>query len=354
MRSPLPIVLASLVVLVLTIGALMTSGDLGTTNAPQAAAVEVEVELPENRDTQLYREVIRRVQSGQNYYEAASQLHRERSYPLYPFITVRPPTLAMASAHFGSTGLFVVAWGLLVVAIVVWLRALSGYSVIVRASAAGLLALGGASTITPAGIALHEFWCGLLLSIALGLSREKDWIWRLAFAATALAIREFAVLFILAIGFFALLGRRWMEVAAVATVVVVFAGFLAAHYIAVADVRLATDLQSPPWTGMRGPSALVADLSRISWLSLLPWSIAAIITFLPLIGWVASPRPWLALVWFVGFGATIAIFARPNNEYWVLALLPAYLLGLALLGPAVRRIVSNRKGKSSEEHSRLV
>lgn len=309
-----------------------------TGTPPRVSATETSqtAALPANRDTELYRSVIARVQAGESYYAAASELHRERSYPLYPFFTVRPPALAYVSAWAGSTGLYLAAWFLLAASILVWLRTLSRCSLATRAAAAGLLAMGGAATITPAGIVLHEFWCGLLLTIALGFMRDDQWPMRLAFAALALLVREFAVMFVLAIGFLALLRRRWWEFAATAGVAAVFAALMTAHYFAVIEMRVPSDLQSPAWTGLRGPAALVRDLSRVSWVGLFPYPVAAILTFLPLAGWAALRRPWLPLLWFGGFGAAIAIFARPNNEYWILALLPAYPVGLALLGKAAQ------------------
>ena len=296
-------------------------------------------DLPENRDTQLYRAIAARVAAGENYYEVAAELHRERSYPLFPFFTVRLPTLAHVNAAIGSSGLFVAAWLLLLGAILVWFRALADHGLVTRTLAVALLALGGAATITPAAIVLHEFWCGLLLTIAMGFGRRKEWPLQVAFAAAAVFVREFAVLFLLAMGFLALIERRWREVAAIAGVIGLFAAFLALHYLAVVEVRLPADLQSPPWTGLRGPTALVQDLARVSWLGLLPVPLAALLTFLPLAGWSSLARPMLTILWFAGFGAVIALFARPNNEYWILTMLPAYLVGLAMLGSTWRCIV---------------
>ena len=328
------IILAILAALVL---ALVASGtDSPARETAGLADSQVAAQLPENRDTELYRAVIKRVQQGEDYYAAVATLHRERSYPLYPFFTVRPPTLAKISVIAGPTGLTVAAWTLLLGCILVWLRALAHTHIGTRAAVAAVIALTGAATINPAGIVMHEFWCGLLLSIALAFSRDGDWPYRLAFAAAALALREFALLFVASIRFLALVHRRWLEFVAAGLIATVFAAFMTAHYLAVVDVRLASDLVSPPWTGMRGPAALAADLSRISWLGLLPFTVAAMLAFLPLAGWLAGPRPCLALIWFGGFTATVILFSRPNNEYWVLALLPAYLGGLGLLGSAAR------------------
>lgn len=330
MRSRLLLFGGFFVVLALTAAALMIEIE-SLTSVSRESAQAGPIALPENRDTELYRSLIARLESDDSYYDAASELHRERSYPLYPFFTVRQPTLAWLSIHIGTIGLYLVAWFTLLATIAVWYRALADQSLAVRGAFVGLLALGGASTITPAGIVLHEFWCGLLITLSLGFTRDKQWRWRLLFAALALSLREFALAYVFVLGFLALLGKRWHELLGVAAVVLVFSVGMALHYLAVDGVRTVSDLHSPPWTGLRGPAALVDDLSSVSWLGLLPHGPAAFLAFLPLLGWLNSPIRWRAMLWFSGFAATIMISARPNNTYWILVMLPAYLAGLAFL-----------------------
>lgn len=329
MRRWIPLLSGVLLVLLLAAAAFQSAREQST--RALAAETSGETALPDNRDTELYRSVIARMETGESYYIAASELHRERSYPLFPYFTVRPPTLAFLSIGLGTAGLYILASLLLLSSIVIWLRALGDQNIAVRGAFVGLLALGGAATINPAGIALHEFWCGMLITISLGFMRDDQWRWRLLFAALALTVREFALAYVLVLGFTALIGKRWSEVAGAAAIIVLFGMGMALHYQAVEAVRLASDLQSPPWDGLRGPAALVSDISAVSWLRALPLPAAAILTFLPLIGWAYAPNRVTSLLWFVGFGATVAIFARPNNIYWVLVLLPAYLAGLAFL-----------------------
>ncbi|MFN2100823.1 hypothetical protein [Altererythrobacter sp. MF3-039] len=339
MRGRILILGGILAVLALTAAALFGSAEPDAT-LPPAETSTTEIALPENRDTELYRAVIARFAKGEGYYEAVSDLHRERSYPLFPFFTVRQPTLAWISVNVGTLGLYLIAWLVLLAIIAVWYRSLASQSFAVRAAFVGILALGGASTITPAGIVMHEFWCGLLITLSLGFMRQEHWPMRLLFAALALSLREFALAYLVVLGFNAILGRRWQEVLGVAAIVGLFAGGMALHQQAVDAVRIATDLKSPPWSGFRGPEGLVGDLSQVSWLGLLPWPLAAFLTFLPLAGWLLAPNRVTASLWFAGFGATIAIFARPNNTYWILVILPAYLAGLAFLARS-RSLLTN-------------
>lgn len=53
-------------------------------------------------DAALYVAVAARVADGENYYRAAATEHRERGYPLRPFVTVREPALAYVTAVVGG------------------------------------------------------------------------------------------------------------------------------------------------------------------------------------------------------------------------------------------------------------
>src|SRR5579859_5122621 len=47
------------------------------------------------RDIALHRALVNRVRAGENYETAAVAEHRAQGYPVRPFLTVRPPFLAM-------------------------------------------------------------------------------------------------------------------------------------------------------------------------------------------------------------------------------------------------------------------
>ena len=57
---------------------------------------------------------------------------------------------------------------------------------------------------------------------------------------------------------------------------------------------------------------------------------------LPLLGWL---KHRLALVWFVGFWAVIAVLSRSDNINWALNLLPAWFVGYAYIAQTVLQTI---------------
>ena len=299
--------------------------------ARPAAAKAARV-APDRGDVALYREVARRVRAGKSYYAAAADLHRQRRYPLKPFFAVRLPTLAWLAAGAGIGTLVVAAWGLLLAAIFAWHRRLRHQPLAQRLAAVGLLALAGAPLISSQSVLMHELWCGLLLTVALAFDPRREWGWQLGFVALALAIREFAAPFLALMLAAAVVDRDRKRILAVTAVAVAFAALLLLHRDMVNSVATPADGSSAGWLGLRGPLGFVQDLRAFSWLLLVPERIAVLLAFLPLLGWSALRRGAnFALLWFLGFGLVVAAFARPNNLYWIVVLLPAYFLGFALL-----------------------
>ena len=120
---------------------------------------------------------------------------------------------------------------------------------------------------------------------------------------------------------------------------------------AVADVRAPGDLVSPVWRGMIGPALPFYGIHITTLLQTLPAWLAGPLGVLPLFGWLAvgGRLGIFASLWFAGFIAAVAIFARPENVYWMGLFIPAYGVGLAFapralvdLVGAIRRPVSER------------
>jgi hypothetical protein len=268
-------------------------------------------------DVLFYADVARHVGHGLPYYETAAELHRAGSYPLFPFFTVRLPTLAYAMGYLGPVKMLLAAYGLLLAGVFAWLRELKDYPVHARVVFVAAYAFMGSALISPSSIQVHDVWAGLLVSLALGLGWA--WRWQLGVAFLAVCFRELAlpILFVLV-----LRHRRYPHFAAIAAAF----GLLALHYFAVSSVRLPTDLHSQGWVGLRGASGFVEHFSVF-----LP---VGFLAFLPLAGWLF--RPWDGL-WFAGIIFAICVFARPDNLYWATLILPAYPAGIALLRPLSAR-----------------
>lgn len=290
-------------------------------------------------DFALYTHIHQRVATGESYYAAALAEQRAGNYPTRPFVTVRLPTLAWLNAALGPP---VVRGALLTLllatAAALYMRTRVVLGVPQAAAGAFLLLLGGAGVMADQASVIHELVAGLLLSLTLVLHRSERWWPSLALAALALAVRELALPFVLLWLAFALGQRRWREAAAVGAVLALFAAGLWAHYLAVTALLLPIDQTSPGWQAFAGPALPLLSLARMSALLVLPLWLAGPLAVLALLGWfgLGGRTGLFAGLWFTGFFLAMALFARPENTYWVMLVLPAYLAGLAWAPRALR------------------
>ena len=312
-------------------------------------------EIPPYSDQQLYRDIAKAVANGQDYYAAATTLHRQHGFPTVPFVTVRLPTLVLAAAAVGWSALHAILIALLAAIAIVWYATLQG--AVSKAERLGVVifaALGGAAVSVSVAVPHHDQWAGLLVTLALPLRGGRAWPAAVACAAAALAIRELAIAFVLLALAFAVVERRWREAAAWAVLTAVFVAAMAWHAHMVADHVLPSDMQSPGWTGMRGPAGTLGDVVAVSVLQLLPPLLAAPLVVVALFGWLGAP-PRVAsftLLWLLGFGTAIALFGRDNTTYWAVELMPAWLMGLAFLPRAARDIgAALAKGPAGESQA---
>lgn len=283
-------------------------------------------------DLALYARIAARVASGEDYYAAALSEQRASNYPTRPFVAVRQPTLAWVQALLGVDGVRYLEMALVLAC--VWaaqVRLAGVVSLPERLAAVTLLALGGAAVVVPLAGLIHELWAGLWLTLALLVYRPDRWWPALLAAAAALAVRELAVPFVLLWFVFALVARRRGEAAGLAALLAVFVAGMALHYGAVEAQRLPGDPVSQGWNARAGYGLALMALSRLTGLLLLPVTLAAPIALLPLVGWAAigGRLGLFSTVWFAGLFTMVALFARPENFYWVQMGLPAYGIGLA-------------------------
>lgn len=289
-------------------------------------------------DFALYARIAARVTKGEDYYAAALDEQRRDNYPTRPFVAVRQPTLAWLQAHIGIDGVRLIEAALVIACLVaLQLRLGPLVSLPERLAAIVILTLGGAAVAAPIAGLVHELWAGLWLTLALLVYRPHRWWPALLAAAMALAVRELAVPFVLLWLAFALVTRRWAEAAGVAVLLALFAGGMVLHFLAVSAQGLPGDRASQGWDGLAGYGLPLMALCRLTGLVFLPMGIAAPLAILPLVGWASlGGRIGLfALLWFAGLFTMVALFARPENFYWVQLGLPAYGIGLAFAPRAI-------------------
>ena len=299
-------------------------------------------------DYELYRRIYKRVEAGENYYEAAVTEQRANRYPVKPFVTFRLPTLAYFQSVLGLPALGHLLVGLLVVSIGLYLPLTQDRTRLAE-RAAGALALlaGGASLFARQGPLSHESVAGILLTLALLSYRTTNFWPSLILAALALAVRELALPFVLLWLVLALVARRWREAGWVAVVICLFGLGLWLHSLGVASVIGEGGLTSPGWKAMAGPALPLMGMVRMTPLLALPTWLAAPLAVLPLLGWVSlgGKRAGFACLAFAGFFVMMALFARPENYYWIMIVLPLYAAGLAFAPRAVADLVAAARGK---------
>jgi hypothetical protein len=305
-------------------------------------------------DLQLYRNIRDRVASGEDYYAAALDEQRSNNYPTKPFVTVRLPTLTWISAEFSETLLVIAAYIVMIATVISWIGILAPRTNMFERAAAGfLLALGGIGQMGEAATLMHELPAGLLLTLALGIYRPHRWWPSLMVAALALAIRELALPFLLLWGAFALWQKRWTEAVAIAAVVLAFLIGLYFHAGAVMAQQLPGDAPSPGWNGMHGPQLGLVALSELTGLILVPAGFAGPIALLAMLGWIGfgGRQGLFATLWFAGFWLAVSLFARTNNIYWIIVIMPAYAAGLAFAPRAISDLVQRALGRQGKRHS---
>ncbi|MGX7894340.1 hypothetical protein [Tsuneonella sp. HG222] len=303
------------------------------------------------RDFDLYLAIDRRLAAGENYYAAALDEHRTSRFPTTPFVTVRPPTLALSSVVLGLPGLRILAAMLWAVTAIGIYMALAGK---VRrpeqfGATATTLAVGAVALIEKVGLS-QEIMAGLFISASLATYRPRLWWPSFLLACMGLAVRELALPYLLLWGALAALHRRWAEVYAVLAAVALFAIGMALHAQAVIAHRLPGDIVSSGWGAIQGPDLPLHGLVLVTMFNALPDWIGAPLVVLTLLGWagLGGRLGLTATLWFAGFAVMCALFARIDNFYWLALLVPAFGAGLALAPRALGDLVAVTLGRRDQ------
>ncbi len=291
-------------------------------------------------DVELYRTIVAGLRGGGDYYTVTAQALRAGDYPLRPFVTFRLPTLALVQSLLPEAMVSALQYALAAGVALAWLiRLRPAFQRPTLVAIAMLLLAGGMKLfVQPTLAPFHEIWAGMLIALALALRRPGAWIEAAAIGMIAMLIRETSALFVVIMAASALIERRNREAIGWAATLVIFAGVIAAHAYAVAQVVGPLDPASPGWTGMLGFGFFVKTMTISTALSLAPLWLAAPLVGLTLFGWAAWPGPLArrALATFGGYALLLSLFGRPDTYYWGFLIAPALLIGLAWVPDGLR------------------
>jgi hypothetical protein len=316
----------------------------------ETARVEAKAGDPANTsagDLALYARISERVIAGEPYYAVAMAEQRAGNYPTRPFVTVRLPTLAWLHRSIGVDGVRMLEVLLLLGCIAMFHQRLPrDMPMAERVGGLVMLALGGAALAVPQAGLIHEVLAGLLLTLAFAMYSPQRWWPSLLAAGLALAVRELAAPFVLLWLAFAVVEKRWREVAALVGLLLLFAAVMYLHYHFVEMRRAIGDPASQGWDAMAGLALPLMALSRLTALLVFPVAVAAPLAILPFVGWLGlgGRMGLFAALWFAGFFAAMALFARPENFYWVQLTLPAYIAGIAFAPRALGELLHSAGG----------
>lgn len=287
----------------------------------------------DGKDLLLYRAINQRVGEGENYYAVAASEHRDRNYPLKPFVTVRPPTLASLAGIIGPYGLNVALWLLMAATVYVWWQRLSAEFLTERHRPLAVLLIGLTVAAHPKMAVMHESWAGVLILLSLGLHDQKRWWPSVLTGFLAVAFREIALPYLLLMAALAVLQRRWSESAGWLTAIGAEAAFLAWHATEVAKVVLPNDQASQGWMLSGGWPYAFNFLKKSTALNLVPEFVSQVLIALTLFGWLAW-KHLTGLVSFLlicGYALVFMIIGRAENFYWGMLVGPLLFGGLVFV-----------------------
>jgi len=310
----------------------------------------------DSRDADLYRDVAARVGAGEGYYHAAVTLHRERHYPLRPFVTVRLPTLAWVTGALGPAGTALLHQAL-------GLAAIGAFALRVRNARprkpewAAAIVLGAATTalLVAQDMALwHESWTGLLILLSLCCRSRSRWALSVALGLAAVLIRELALPYLAVMLVIAWRERAYREAVAWGLAATAGLSALAVHVANVTALTSAADFHSQGWSTFGGLSHLVAMIRLCTPLILLSSPVVAAILPLAFLGWSAERdglggRVFLLIA---GYSAAFMVVGRPENFYWGLLIAPVLIPGLAFAPRALGDLAVAARGRSRLANAR--
>jgi len=316
-----------------------------------AALVAVAISVPEvpvdpnaRGDLGTYKQIVTRLQAGENYHQALHTELVEGGYGTRSVFNWRPPffleMIALMQTEQVSQAVLVTL-SVLAVSLAGWVvlnSAGSGMAVAVAVT----LGVSQMAAIAPVASICCELWAGALILISVAAyGRGRYW---LGFAAAFLALwmRELSGLYVLVAIYFAWRAGRRDELVAWAIGLLVFAVYFAWHAMTAMSLVLPTDpAYKDGWLQFGGAAFVLGTAQFNGLFLLLPLWVTALVLPIAVLGFVAwqhrAAQYGLATV--LAYIMLFAFFGRTANGYWGGIYAPLLMLGLPFGVVAVKDLL---------------
>ncbi|MFE8034920.1 hypothetical protein [Thiohalocapsa marina] len=299
-------------------------------------------------DIALYRRVVERMQGGEDFYTATGDEQHQRNYPTKPFLAWRLPTLAWVISNLGEVWAANLLRFVALVAVLAWIMELKDLGLRRREVIGGALLAYSSLVIAlpPPTYYLHECWAATFMALSLAV-RQRCWPLGVFFGLVALAFRELALPFVLAMAVCALWEGRHREAAWWGAGIIAFALGLAAHAWVVSGHVPPDGLQGASWLAFGGWHFV---LSASQWNVLIvaagPW-LAAFWLPLALLGAAArrDPLGTRLMLLVAGYSAAFLFVGRDNNGYWGIIYAPLVAISVTFAPAGLRVLWASARGR---------
>lgn len=297
-------------------------------------------------DLKLYRRIIERVHSGENYYDAAGDELRQRGYPTRSVFNWRLPTYAWLLGALPD--LF---WAQFLLGILTLMTLLLAFSIeqqeshVARAGLLTVLLIGPFLWCIDGDAFLsQELWAGVLIALSVCAYARGWWPLGLAAGLGALFFRELALPYAVLAAILAGWQGRRREVSLWIIGFVLY--LLLATYHSTEVHQRITPLdraEAEGWIQFGGPTFILSTVQMNAFLFSLPRGIAAVYLILSLLG-LAGWRGEIGLrigLTVAAYTAAFAVVGKPFNNYWGLLDAPLLVFGLVRAPAALRDLFTS-------------
>jgi hypothetical protein len=282
---------------------------------------------PSAADSDLFSATIADLQAGVGYHDAFGAELRRLRYPTRSIFNWRQPLLywTLAFIPHGQSLLYV---GAAVLVVITWMLQQQWATVVLLIAA--MLPI--ATTV----VTFSELWAGVLLGLSAVAYIARRRTLGVACAVAALAFRELAAPYCIALSLASLVRRDWREVRMWAVGLAVYVPYYGWHVWQATHRIGASDLSHPhSWLSLGGPVFLFRVFqftSPIFIASTLLFAIAMACAVLVLLSQVAPRSLQLGLLPYVPF---FMVIGQPFNVYWAFVVAPLFALWLSYTPAAV-------------------